>query len=101
MTVTDRNTLDERRLHEVDHLPEVPEGVRIPDDLSGLEPPETPGRRVRWMRWMAPLAVVVLAVAAAVVFVATRGSDDGTDTTTSAYTLIQESIDQALAENQN
>jgi hypothetical protein len=99
MTVTNHNTIDERRLHEVE-LPELPEGIRVPDDLSGLEHPDvvTPRRRVRWMRWMAPLAVVVLGVAGAMLYFGTRTTDEAE--TTSAYTLIQQSIDQALAEHQ-
>ena len=119
MTVKDRNTIDERQLHEHEHLPEFPEGVKVPDDLSGLEHPDevTPRRHIRWMRWMAPLAVIALGIVAAVLFFGTETTDEvstavprGADATEqwleatqtpSAYTLTQESIDQALAENAN
>ena len=88
---------------ELTELPELPHDVTVPDDLSGLEvsEPAESGRRdhrVRWLGWMA--VAVLLAVGAIVVGVIVR--DDGTQTseTTSSYQLIQDSIDQALLDNQ-
>ncbi|MFW2333179.1 hypothetical protein, partial [Ilumatobacter sp.] len=58
-------------------VPEFPEGVTIPDDLSGLEFPTRPSRAataVRWLRWI-PL-VAVIAIGAVTAFELLR--DDGT-----------------------
>lgn len=57
---------DVDRLHE---LPELPEGVEIPDDLSGLEPPA----RRRWLPWT--VAVALIAIAAAAVLLVWGGGD--------------------------
>ena len=88
---------------ETKELPELPHGVVVPDDISGLgvPEPEEPRRsryQVRWLRWT--VAVVLVAVGALVIGMLVR--DDGTTTVTqpSAYQLIQDSIDQALLENQ-
>ena len=77
MKVRDTQTHDERQMHEIEELlPELPGGVTIPDDISGMD---ERGRRaesgVRWLRWMAPVAVVVLAVVAVALVVRDRGSD--------------------------
>lgn len=46
----------------LDRLPELPPGVEVPDDISGLHVPKmrkpTAGG-VRWMRWMAVIALLV------------------------------------------
>ncbi len=91
-------------LHE--HLPELPEGVTIPDDISGIEFPvstEPTHRQVRWLRWAAVGAVLA---AGGLTFALTQ-RDGTTDTVeinasepVSAAALIQESIDKALAERQ-
>ena len=89
--------------HDTRELPELPHDVVVPDDISGLEvpEPEEPGRtghQVRWLRW----TVVVALVAVGAVLIGTLVRDDGTTTVTqpSAYQLIQDSIDQALLDNQ-
>ena len=89
--------------HETKELPELPHGVVVPDDISGLEVPEPEeprplGHQVRWLRWT--VAVVLVAVGA--ILIGTIVRDDGTTTVTqpSAYQLTQESIDQALLDNQ-
>jgi hypothetical protein len=88
---------------ETKELPELPHGVVVPDDISGLEVPEPekpkpPGHQVRWLRWT--VAGVLVAVGAIVIGAIVR--DDATTTVTqpSAYQLTQESIDQALLDNQ-
>ncbi|MBT8239932.1 MAG: hypothetical protein KJN63_01745 [Acidimicrobiia bacterium] len=46
---------------ELDRLPELPEGVEVPDDISGLVPPSTlkaTGGGIRWMRWLAVILVL-------------------------------------------
>jgi hypothetical protein len=103
MKVREAQTHDERQVHEIEEqLPEVPADVRIPDDISGLD--ERGGRAasgVRWLRWMAPVVVVVLAVVTVALLIRDRGSDqvELAETTTS-YQLVQESIEEALAERQ-
>ena len=64
----------------LDRLPELPPGVEIPDDISGIHPPTTlkPSGGVRWMRWLA--AIVLLGGAG--VLAAVLLSDSGTDTET-------------------
>ncbi|HEY5662941.1 MAG TPA: hypothetical protein VIS05_02770 [Ilumatobacter sp.] len=61
----------------VDLLPELPPEVEVPDDLSGIHPPQdlrpTTGG-VRWMRWLA--AVVLLAAAGVVTTVIVMNSDE-------------------------
>lgn len=45
----------------LDRLPELPEGVEVPDDVSGLQPPTTlrpTGGGIRWMRWLAVILVL-------------------------------------------
>jgi hypothetical protein len=89
-----------------EHLDELPHGVVVPDDLSGLEfaEPTRSTRRaqaVRWLPWIAAFAL--LAVGAGIALAALLDSDD-TQTTASDYTkaqvMIQESIDAALAEQE-
>ncbi len=80
----DRHTTEElsRRHHEtLEQLPELPEGVVIPDDLSGLEDHRPARRAVRWLRWA---VVLVLAAGAAMLVVLLRGdtteqADEGLD----------------------
>ena len=66
MKLQDRPLLDEK----LDRLPELPEGMKVPDDISGLEPPATlraSGGATRWMRWLAAIIVLgALAVGAAI-----------------------------------
>lgn len=45
----------------VEQLPELPEDVRVPDDISGLPPTPRPvDGRVRWIRWLAAIVMVGL-----------------------------------------
>jgi hypothetical protein len=60
----------------LDRLPDLPEGLEVPDDISGLHPPTTPQPTtggVRWMRWLA--AVVLLAGAGVLTAVLVRGDN--------------------------
>lgn len=63
----------------LDRLPDLPPDVEVPDDISGLGPPETlkTAERVRWMRWLA--AIVLLAGAG--VLTAVMLQSDGDETT--------------------
>lgn len=48
----------------LDRLPEMPPGLEVPDDISGLEPPTTlrpADGGVRWLRWF--VAVLLLGAA--------------------------------------
>jgi hypothetical protein len=47
----------------LDRLPEMPPGVEVPDDISGLVPPTTKRTSggIRWMRWLA--AIIILGAA--------------------------------------
>ncbi|MBT8239933.1 MAG: hypothetical protein KJN63_01750 [Acidimicrobiia bacterium] len=57
MKLYDRPNVDEK----LDRLPELPEGVEVPDDISGLRPPTTlksTGGATRWMRWLAVILVL-------------------------------------------
>jgi len=79
MKVLDRGIL--HRDHE--RLPELPDDVTIPDDLSGLELREAADRRrpataIRWLRWL-PLFLLV-AVGAIVLSVESTGDDTQTVT---------------------
>ena len=67
----------------VDRLPELPSGVEVPDDISGLRPPTTlkpTAGGVRWMRWLA--AIVVLGAAGVLAALLLTGGDDATETET-------------------
>ena len=45
----------------LEQLPELPQDVQVPDDISGLPAPPRPvDGRVRWIRWMAVVVVVGL-----------------------------------------
>ena len=86
-----------------EHLPQMPAGVTVPDDISTIEHPASgeqgpPGHKVRWLFWVP----VLLLVAATAVVVGLALRDDGNQTadTPSSYELVQESIDQALAAQQ-
>jgi hypothetical protein len=65
----------------LDRLPELPEGVVVPDDISGLQPPTSvkpAAGAVRWMRWLAAIVVLgAVGVLAAVLF---SGSDTAIET---------------------
>ncbi len=65
----------------LDRLPELPEGVVVPDDISGLQPPTTlkpAAGAVRWMRWLA--AIVVLGAVGVLAAVLLTGSDNAIET---------------------
>ena len=59
----------------LDRLPDLPPDVRVPDDISGLEPPTTrpAAKGVRWMRWLA--AFVLIGGAGVVTAVLVTGDD--------------------------
>jgi hypothetical protein len=53
--------LFERHDHETrETLPELPEGITVPDDIGGLHATgdRRAGTRDRWLRWAVPVAVV-------------------------------------------
>ena len=57
----------------VEQLPELPEDVRVPDDISGLPPTPRPvDGRVRWIRWLAAIVMVGLV---GVAFFVIQGED--------------------------
>ena len=98
-------TTEERRssglqgVEDVHELPELPEGVVAPDDLSGLEPP-TARAGLRWLRWVAVLAVAVIAVA---VWLLVRAGGDPeqaepTVVMSPAAQIIQDEIDAAITQ---
>ncbi len=63
-----------------ERLPQLPPGVEVPDDISGIHPPDTPTPTtggVRWMRW---LVAILLLGAAAGVAVAVMSGDDAVET---------------------
>ncbi len=64
----------------LDRLPEMPEGVVVPDDISGLQPPtelKSTAGAYRWMRWLAAIVVLgAFGVMAAVLF---TGGDNATE----------------------
>jgi hypothetical protein len=66
---------------KIDRLPEMPEGVVVPEDISGVHLPTAPKPTAggyRWMRWLAAIIVFGAAgVLAAVVFI---GGDNATET---------------------
>lgn len=69
-----------RTKETLDRLPEMPEGVVVPDDVSGLQPPtalKATAGAYRWMRWLA--AIVVLAAAGALAAVLFTGGDNATE----------------------
>jgi hypothetical protein len=75
MKLYDRPRID----REHDELPKLPEGVEVPDDISGFHPPTTlkaTGGGIRWMRW---LAVILVLGAVGVVAALTIGSDNAVD----------------------
>ena len=60
----------------LDRLPDLPPGVEVPDDISGIHPPTTlkpTTGGVRWMRWLA--AVVLLAGAGVLTAVLLRSDN--------------------------
>lgn len=106
MKLFERHTHREASTHRPEapeRLPELPEGVTVPDDLSGLEFPASlrparPATGIRWMRWL-PLLVVVLAAGALTTALLLRNGGSEPATEVSSYQLVQESIDAALAAN--
>jgi hypothetical protein len=45
----------------LEQLPELPDDIRVPDDISGLPPTPRPvDGRVRWIRWLAAIVMVGL-----------------------------------------
>jgi hypothetical protein len=60
-------------------LPEIPKGITVPDDISGLEATgdRQAGTQVRWLRWAAPAAVLAAGALVGVLVV----TDNGTSTT--------------------
>jgi hypothetical protein len=87
------------RTHE--ELPELPESVVVPDDISSLKFPTSIEHRrtatgVRWMPWVAALIVIAMVGALVGTFVV---RDSGTETVIRArsYELVQQSIDEAPA----
>ncbi len=64
-----------------ERLPDLPPGVEVPDDISGIHPPElrTPTTGgVRWMRWLA--AFLLLGAAGVVAAVILTSGDDAAET---------------------
>ena len=84
MKLYDRPMIDKT----LDRLPELPEGVEVPDDISGLQPPTTlrpTGGAIRWMRWIA--AIIVLGAVGLLAVLAINSDvevarSDGSDYTT-------------------
>ncbi len=62
----------------LDRLPDLPPGVEVPDDISGLHPPTTvkpPAEGVRWMRWLAAIVVLVTAGVLTAVLLRSNNAD--------------------------
>jgi hypothetical protein len=99
---TEHGDTEERtEVHE--DLPELPEGVTVPDDISGLElveGAEPTGRatRIRWLPWAGLAAVVVIGGLALVAVIRDDGGSEPMQAT--SYQLVQQSIDEALARQQ-
>jgi hypothetical protein len=75
--------------HEV--LPEFPDDVTIPDDISGLTHPATtedrrPTSGLHWMRW---LAIAILVAAGAVALGSILRTDDTTTPVMDGYTTAE------------
>jgi hypothetical protein len=65
----------------LDRLPEMPEGVVVPDNISGLQLPTAPkptAGAYRWMRWLA--AIVVFGAAGVLAAVLITGGDNASET---------------------
>ena len=73
-TIKDRDALLERP-ESTESLPQLPEDVVVPDDLSGLDHLTDRHPAVRWLGWTAALAVVV----GGSVYLATQLGDDTPD----------------------
>lgn len=82
---------------ELEELPELPEGVVVPDDLRGLAPPPSRPTGVRWLRWAVGL-VVAAGVALAVALALTGDGETELQVQSPAAEIIQSEIDQAVAE---
>ena len=62
-------------------LPQLPEGVTIPDDISGLRA-RRPATGIRWMRWMAFMFLLVVGMVAAGLVLRSDSPDELTETPT-------------------
>ena len=87
--------LFERHEAEKQHerLPDMPPGVEVPDDISGIEPPATPRPTtggVRWMRWLA--AIVLLAGAGVVAALVLTSGSDGDETPAQTPVDLMQSV---------
>jgi hypothetical protein len=66
---------------KIDRLPEMPEGVVVPEDISGLHLPtalKPSAGGYRWMRWLA--AIIVLGATGILAAVLFTGGDNATET---------------------
>jgi len=100
MKLFERFTVHETHPEVEEHLPELPEGVVVPDDLSGLEVPTRRVTTVRWMRWV-PVGIVLAGGGLVLALVLqSDGTTDEVAVQPSSIELVQESIDKALAEAQ-
>jgi hypothetical protein len=105
MKVFERHTTKvtpDRHPEMSEQLTELPEGVTIPDDISGLEfPPSMEPRRaatgVRWLRWMG--LVAILAVGALTAVLLLRDTSTELTETSSSALIVQGYVDEALAAN--
>ncbi len=92
----------EERVPEVhEDLPELPEGITVPDDISGLELTTggAPGGRttsIRWLPWTGLAAL--LAIGGVALALVLANDDGGTETRATSSVLVQESVDEALAQ---
>ena len=72
-----------------DELHELPAGVKVPDDLSGLHDHEGQPRRSRPVRWLPWLALIAVVAAGGLILINLIASD-GTEEVTEASTDIVE-----------
>lgn len=82
-----------------EQLPELPEGITIPDDISGIEGPTRRTTAVRWMRWV-PVGLV-LAAGGLVLALALQGdgtTDEAVVQQATSAEVVQNEITAALAE---
>ena len=73
--------IERKTIHEApERLPELPAGVTVPDDLSGLELRKGVGRRptataVRWLRWLPVVLLLVVGAIAVGVYTADEAGE--------------------------
>ncbi|MGI9644098.1 MAG: hypothetical protein ACR2O6_02155 [Ilumatobacteraceae bacterium] len=84
-----------------EHVDELPAGVAVPDDLSGLELAEPGGstrggRSVRWLPWVAVITLLVAGVGALLTVLRDNTLEQPTTDYTKAQVMIEQSIDEAL-----